>query len=84
MKQQIIYGLQSPLIGRTLYGYCGGAFGRVYSDKVIALVGPLWVVAIDGDGDPCIAHFDNTKRMQDDLQEWMTAEKESFDRDEDD
>lgn len=40
--------------GDTLYGFCGGAFGRSYGDKVVVAVGRDWVVARE-DGFPVFA-----------------------------
>jgi hypothetical protein len=40
------------LIGKKIYGYCGGHFGRDgYGTKVIEAIGPDWVVCRFEDGD---------------------------------
>ena len=38
-------------VGDTLYGFCGGYFGRdSYSDKRVEAIGKDWVVARDDNG----------------------------------
>ena len=40
--------------GDTLYGYCGGYFGRdAHGDKLVEAVGPDWVVCRLVGEDPC-------------------------------
>lgn len=48
-------------VGDTLYGFCGGAFGRdSYEDKRVEAVGKDWIVCRDNQGQ---VHFA-------DLSEW--------------
>jgi hypothetical protein len=48
-------------IGRKIYGYCSGYFGRdSYADKVIEAEGVDWIVARpngDADADPEFCYF---------------------------
>lgn len=45
--------------GDTLFGFCGGYFGRdSYGNKVVAAVGRDWVVVREEDGTPNFAHVD--------------------------
>jgi len=38
-------------VGKMLYGYCNGFFGRdSYEDKCIEAFGPDWIIARDEDG----------------------------------
>ena len=40
------------LIGRRIYGFCDGYFGRDdYEDKIIILEGKTWIVCVYADSD---------------------------------
>lgn len=57
-------GAVNNLVGKKVYGYCNGYFGRdSYDDKVIIMNGLNWIVAIPSDGLPEIAYFDDNKEM---------------------
>lgn len=56
------------IVGKKVYGYCEGVFGRnSYKDKVIIMNGWNWVVALPNNGLPEIAYFDDNKE----LMEWF-------------
>lgn len=43
--------MKTLMVGQTLYGYCGGYFGRdSYSDKRIEAVGYDWIVVREENG----------------------------------
>lgn len=50
-----------PEPGDTLYGFCGGAFGRdSYGDKIVIAVGRDWLVARES-GQPVFATGDPSR-----------------------
>lgn len=58
-------------IGRVLYGFCGGFFGREeYDEKCIEAIGKDWIVARKSNGQVVFASFLGTQQMMAYLQEW--------------
>lgn len=57
-------GAVNNLVGKQIYGYCNGYFGRdSYGDKIIIMNGLNWVVATSSDSSPEIAYFDDNEEM---------------------
>ena len=64
-------------IGRVIYGFCGGFFGRdSYSDKRIEAEGIDWVVAraMQRNAEPEFASFDSPAEKQHLIDEWASEE----------
>lgn len=58
--------------GDTLYGYCGGAFGRdAYSDKICVSVRPLYAVFEFENGTATVLHMSDLV-TEADVREWKT------------
>jgi len=60
-------------VGRIIYGYCNGFFGRdSYNNKRIEAEGIDWVVAraIDEDASPEFAEFSSTSDKQKYIEDW--------------
>ncbi|NCB03591.1 MAG: hypothetical protein EOM67_15780 [Spirochaetia bacterium] len=76
--QIVIINNASNNIGKVLYGYCNGYFGRdSYSDKVIIAEGDLWVVAMPEYGKyPDTACFDSVEEKNKRIKEWSVREEE--------
>lgn len=54
----------NDLVGKQLYGFCNGYFGRdSYADKVIIMNGSNWVVAMPNDDFPEVATFNSNIEM---------------------
>lgn len=61
-------------VGRMLYGYCNGEFGRdSYHERRIEAEGYDWVVARDDDGDPAMATFKNAAQKEIMLDKWSVS-----------
>lgn len=59
-------------IGRTIYGYCNGFFGRDdYDEKIIILEGRNWIVCryVDVERVTC-ANFNTTEEKQQYIDDW--------------
>ena len=64
-------------VGRPLYGYCEGYFGRdSYRDKRIEAEGYDWIVVRDADGDVLFASFSSGDEKQQSIDSWA---KENLD-----
>ena len=68
-------------IGKKLYGYCDGAFGESYNDKIIEAVGKDWVVAREEPFEElviaqfCEGEFDTLEEaMENHLSKWSKEE----------
>ncbi len=65
---------QRPEPGDTLYGFCGGYFGRdSYDDKIVVAVGRDWVVAREN-GRPVFANVppERLAEYRDESKDWLT------------
>lgn len=72
----------SPFIavGKPLYGYCGGAFGRdSYRDKRIEAFGVDWIVAREEYGEVVFAEFQSEEAMRRFVAEFSTKPPEDDD-----
>lgn len=62
-------------VGDTLYGFCGGYFGRdSYTDKTVEAVGKDWVVTRNGNGIVETATTENGETIDDALFRYTTPE----------
>jgi hypothetical protein len=65
------------LVGTTLYGFCGGKFGRdSYGSKDIEAVGKDWIVVRE-DGEPNFATFDSFDKLRAFVKEYSSDPNES-------
>ena len=63
-------------VGTTIYGFCGGYFGRDdYEDKIIIFEGATWIVCryVDRDEVAC-ANFRNEAEKVECVSEWRNKE----------
>jgi hypothetical protein len=65
------------LVGVTLYGFCGGKFGRdSYGSKVIEAVGSDWLVLRE-DNEPVLATFNSFDDLRTFVEENSTERDDS-------
>jgi len=68
------------IVGRRIYGFCGGHFGRdSYRNKTIIFVGPNCLVAVDDEGNPGLAEFEDWEHMEREVKEWSDRAKSIYD-----
>ncbi len=66
-------------VGKRLYGYCEGYFGRNFdydSFKRIEAIGKDWVIIRSEDGFPYFTYFDTEEEMKACLERWGQEESE--------
>lgn len=66
-------------LGKTLYGYCDGYFGRdSYKNKTIVYTGDNYLLCEDEDGHPCLAIFytKSNNEIKELLKEWTIDSEE--------
>ena len=66
-------------IGKLIYGYCNGYFGRdSYDTKRIEAEGWDWIVAreLDENSRPEFAQFNSEKEKQERINEWSVKPKD--------
>ena len=64
------------LVGRRIYGYCDGYFGRDdYEDKIIILEGKTWIVCVYANSDvvTCV-NFSSEKEKIECVKRWEIEE----------
>jgi len=63
-------------VGKLLYGYCGGYFGRdSYDVKRIEAIGADWVVVRENSR-PNFASFESTEKMMKLIKDWGKPKEE--------
>jgi hypothetical protein len=67
-------------IGKKIYGFCNGFFGRSsYSDKIIEAIGHDWVVARDPENhEVYFADFKDSNQRDSYLKDWMNDENDNI------
>jgi len=65
------------LLGRRLYGFCNGYFGRdSYETKIIEAIGYRWIVAREIDSqDSVFAKFASEEEMNTKIKDWGSEEE---------
>lgn len=67
-------------IGRVIYGYCNGYFGRdSYSDKRIEAEGFDWIVARERNNSLVFTTFPNSREKQALIDDWAVSESDDED-----
>jgi hypothetical protein len=65
------------LVGVTLYGYCGGKFGKFeYGEKVIEAIGRDWIVVRLGGGSPELADFSSFEELLSFIKEFSVEQED--------
>ena len=69
-------------IGRKIYGYCDGYFGRDdYENKIIILEGDTWIVCAYlrcRDNNATCVNFKNEQEKQDCINRWSKYDEEDY------
>lgn len=63
-------------LGRTIYGYCNGFFGRdSYEDKIIIAEGNTWILVRSKDSEyVMVANFENSAEKDEYVANWAIEE----------